>query len=109
MSYIISVTAKCFQTVVLEQSQQWHHEDVCDPENLIKYVGIGATCFLLLLFILVTTSCRGVWDMFHTIRIHTAATWTAAVLFHVIADYQPVRDDRELNLYVGLAMKYWEA
>ena len=190
----------CLQTVVLEQSQQWHHEDVCDPENLIKYVGIGFTCFLLLVFILVTAAGRGVWDMFHTIRIsvgsipipqglpfhsficpgwvgfdlgvppscpaaqpllpncnqprqnwadsgtpkipvnptqvlgqmnhlellyikyeesegidptlfrmHTAATWTAAVLFHVVADSQVVRDSRELNLYAGLAMKYWDA
>ena len=41
--------------------------------------------------------------------MHTAATWTAAVLFHVIADSQVVRDSRELNLYAGLAMKYWDA
>lgn len=42
-------------------------------------------------------------------RIHTAGTWVAAILFHLIADYQPVRDNRDLNLIVGLAMKYWDA
>ena len=96
------------QTVVLEQSQQWHHEDVCDPELLIKYVGIGVTCFLLCIFILVTAAGRGVWDMFLSMRINTASTWMAAILFHVIADSQWVRDNREINLYAGLAMKYWE-
>ena len=59
---------KCLQTVVLEQTQQWHHEDVCDPENLIKRVGIGASCVLLLLFAVVTYAGKGVWDMFHAIR-----------------------------------------
>ena len=72
---------KCLQTVVLEQTQQWHHEDVCDPENLIKRVGIGASCVLLLLFAVVTYAGKGVWDMFHAIRYNALSDWMESSKF----------------------------
>ena len=94
-------------TVLLEQAQIIQHEDDCELETFIKYLGIAASAVLLLVFVLGTMCGRGVWDMFHSLGVHTALAWIAAVGLHVVSDLESVRDDRNANLFVGLAMKYF--
>lgn len=94
-------------TVLLEQAQIIQHEDDCELETLIKYIGIAVSTILLLIFVLGTACGRGVWDMFHSMGIHTSFTWIAAIGLHVVSDLESVRDGRNSNLFVGLAMKYF--
>ena len=94
-------------TVLLEQAQIIQHEDDCELETLIKYIGIGVSTVLLLIFILGTMCGGGVWDMFHSLGVHTSLTWIAAITLHAVSDLESVRDGRNANLFVGLAMKYF--
>ncbi len=94
-------------TVVLEQSMTTVAEDDCDMNNIIKYIGIIVTIILLSIFIGVAALGRGVWDMFHAIRVHVAVTWMLAICFHALTDMKAIRQSAENNLYVGLFMEYF--
>jgi hypothetical protein len=106
-----TTSCECHQfgamTVVLEQAQIIQGEDDCELPMLIKYLGIGFSILTLLIFMGGTAFGKGVWDMFHALRLHIAFTWIMALACHIGTDLDMIRDNRTLNLIVGLAMKFF--
>ena len=92
--------------LILEMSEPNEVNDKCEMLNLVKYIGIGLSGFLLIIFILFSLK-KTISDMFHTLRIHVCVTWICGLILHAITDIDSVRDDEHINLTVGMIMIYF--
>ncbi len=94
-------------TVLLERTTVIDIEDDCDAMMLVKYVGIGFSVFFLTVMAFGIILGKDVWDMFHALRLHAGLTWSTAIILHVLTDFEPIREDPELNLIFGFIMKFF--
>ncbi len=93
--------------VVREMSEPFEVFDKCDLEAIVKYVGLGLTFILLILFVVLVISKKSINDMFHSVRIHVCLTWMCAMVCHILSDLESIRKGEHSNLYISLLMIYF--
>lgn len=103
-------TCECFRfgamAVLVEMSDKFEVNDKCFIPEILKYVGMGFTAVFLLLFIVMTFTKKHIWDMFHVLRLHVCISWLCALGFHIVTDFESIREDAHMNLLIGMLMIY---
>lgn len=93
--------------VIIEMSEKFEVNDVCDVNYIIKYVGIGLTTILLFTFCFLVSFKKHIHDMFHSVRVHVCITWCLGLFLNIATDIHTVREDPHINLIIGIIMIYF--
>ncbi len=101
----VKTTCECSEfgamAVVIEMSEKFSVNDKCFIEEIIKYIGIGVSCLLLIVYSIISMTNKHVWDMFHVVRTHCCITWVTGICLHVVTDLSSIRKDSHINLLIG--------
>ncbi len=105
--------ATCYATrlgtfaVVAEIEDDPYREEEADWLTIFKMVGYVLSIICLLVFIGTIVTSTYLWEMFHTLGLHTAGCLLLGLVAMMLSELSGVRDDRDACAAVGCFINFF--